>query len=304
MNKLYSYNKYLLSNDPVLTFEKILKINFMKKAILFVITGIFMIATGYSQISNQVGHKAIAGKYEQVSSGRAAANVLVFRDELAWGVNTLVPALVGTGATVTTATSAEMATIDLTPFCLVIFESNQSTDFYTTYIANLAKFSNWVMNGGTLEFHACVYSSTRDVLGATPLPGGASTFATSYLDITNYIADAGHPINAGLSDPLTGSYASHDAFTNLVAGTDIINTNTTGLPTTIEYMLGQGRVVATGQTWEIANELGWNVGTEMVNCVNYTTAVCSNQVVPLNTWAIFAGIFLILAFTVIRYRRA
>jgi hypothetical protein len=276
----------------------------MKKAILFIIVGVLATATSYSQISNQVGQKAIAGKYEQVSSGRAAANVLVFRDQIAWGYNTLVPALVATGATVTTATSAEMATIDLTPFCLVIFESNQTEGFYGTYNANLAKFTAWVQNGGTLEFHACVFSSTRDIIGATPLPGGASTFATSYLDNNNFIADAGHPINAGLTDPLVGSYASHDAFTNLLPGTDIINTNSSDLPTTIEYMLGNGRVVATGQTWEIAYGLGWNVGTEMINCVNYTTAVCSNQEVPLNSWAIFIGLALILTVAFVRYRRA
>jgi hypothetical protein len=276
----------------------------MKKINLLILTLVFLVVNSYSQVTDQRNHKVVTGKYEQLSSGRAAANVLVFRDELAWGVNSLVPALLATGASVTTATSAEMATIDLTPFCLVVFESNQSAEFYGVYNANFAKFANWVQNGGTLEFHACVFSSTRSAIGATVLPGGASTFATSYLDGINYVADAAHPINNGITNPISGGYASHDAFTNLPAGTDVINTNTSSLPTTIEYTFGTGRVIATGQTWEFALGDGWDLGNELTNCVNYTTSVCSNQVVPINSWAIFIGLALILTVAFVRYRKA
>jgi hypothetical protein len=259
--------------------------------------------TGMSQTTNQQNQKAVITSFQQLTVNRDAANVLVFRDQLAWGQNVLVPILQGLGANITTATSAQMASIDLAPFCLVVFESNQTEVFYASYTANLAKFTSYVNSGGVLEFHACVYSSTREIIGATLLPGGAATLATSSLEINNYIVDVAHPMVAGLSDPLNGSYASHDAFTSLPGNANVITRNSLDEPTTIEYSLGSGRVIATGMTWEFAYADSWNFGPMLPQCLEYSMAQCNPQEIPLHSWAIIAGVFLILTLTIFRYRK-
>lgn len=276
----------------------------MKKINLLLVIVLISAFSSMSQITDNVNQKQVLTKFEQLGGNRSAVNVLVFRDQLPWGINVVVPLLQGLGANVTTATSGEMGSIDLAQYCLVVFESNQPETFYVIYNANLAKFTSYVNNGGILEFHACVFSSVRENIGSTPLPGGAATFGSPYLDSYNYIVNASHSIVNGLSDPLEGGFASHDAFMDLPAGTDIITRNSSSLPTTIEYSLGSGRVIATGMTWEFGYTYGWNFGPMLPQCLAYTTSFCNApQEVPINNWALFIGIGLILVFAVVKFRK-
>lgn len=67
----------------------------------------------------------------------------------------------------------------------------------------------------------------------------------------NDVIDNAHPTMQGVPDPFSGDFASHAAFENLPAGTNVIaQGQSSGLPTLIEYEFGAGRVLAFGQTLE------------------------------------------------------
>jgi len=98
-----------------------------------------------------------------------------------------------------------------------------------------------------------------------PLPGGVT--AVQDYDNYNIISDSNHPI---VTDELTegipltnadlwGNYCSHVSFDNLssqvasgsIKNLDIIlKAKGSGLPTLIEYQVGNGSVIASGNTWE------------------------------------------------------
>ncbi|MBW6459977.1 MAG: hypothetical protein K0B08_05330 [Bacteroidales bacterium] len=116
-----------------------------------------------------------------------------------------------------------------------------------------------------------------------------------------------HPIVAGVGNPFYGSYASHGYFSNLVPGTSIITeTSSNNLPTTIQYSYGTGTVTATTCTYEFGYDNGQEAGVMLVNNLNYSCEFVPPPPVgvPVSSWALFIGIFLTLAFTIIRFRRS
>jgi len=230
-------------------------------------------------------------------------NVLVLRDELPWGKNINVPILLSMGANVTTATSAQMAGIDLSEFCLIMFESNQPESFYDTYKTNFQKFNTYVFNGGRLDLRACMYSSRKETVHELPLPGGVSTLHNNSLEYDNYITYPNHPVIIGLIDPFYGNFASHDAFQNLLPQTKIITVNTLNEPTTISYRYGNGSVIATGMTWEYAHEDGWNYGGMIENTIATELISCDAPGVSLSDWAVYIGLVLIITVFTIRLKQ-
>jgi hypothetical protein len=58
---------------------------------------------------------------------------------------------------------------------------------------------------------------------------------------------------------MEGDFASHDSFTNLFPGSVVVaQAQGSGLPTLVEYAMGTGRILITGQTLEITWEQGWD----------------------------------------------
>ncbi len=194
-------------------------------------------------------------------------NVLVFRDWWPWGYKVNVPILQSLGANVTTATSYEMATIDLSLYDLIVIESDQPYDFYSRYATNLSHFESFLSSGGIIEFHCAMNANYPNL----PLPGGMRTLYYLDYDSYNQIYDYTHPIVAGATEPLWGSSASHVAFENIPAGADTIVVNESGLPTLVEYSYGQGTLIATGMTWEIGYIYGWNSAIPLLpNALQYS----------------------------------
>jgi Zn-dependent metalloprotease len=184
----------------------------------------------------------------QIMKGTSDINVLIFRDNLAWGFNVNVPILESLGVNITIAGSYDMGTINLSHFKLIIFESQQPSSFYNSYVANLNRFNEYLNAGGTIEFHCATYSSNR--IPNLPFPGGMRTLTDMDADVTNFIVEQNHPIVEGVVGPLVGNSASHEAFQNIPAGGIIITNNESGLPTTVEYKFGAGTLIATAMTWE------------------------------------------------------
>jgi hypothetical protein len=197
-----------------------------------------------------------------------ANNVLIFRDQLPWGINVNGPLLQNLGATVSLAASDQMSTIDLSPYGLIVFESEQPSTFYVNYANNLSKFENYLSTGGVIQFHCAAFSGSR--IPNLPFPVGMQTLAALALDFNNYTNNPFHPIVNGLSDPLWGNYASHEAFENLPAGADIIVVNGAGLPTTVEYGIGLGRMIVTGMAWEYNYNLGHSSGNLLPRALAYS----------------------------------
>ncbi|MFB3897577.1 MAG: kelch repeat-containing protein, partial [bacterium] len=176
------------------------------------------------------------------------ATVLLLQDTHPWDTYSLESVLDANGIFYTIASSADIPTINLTPYKIVMIASDQSSTFYATYLANTAKFDSYVANGGILEFHACSFGwNDGNFLG--PLVGGV-TINWVYENY-NSITDAAHPAVHGVPDLIYGSSASHGDFDNLISGTDIITRELNrNQPTLIEYKYGTGRVLASTQPLE------------------------------------------------------
>lgn len=91
------------------------------------------------------------------------------------------------------------------------------------------------------------------------LPGNVRK--TSRYVLNNYIVDFSHPIVKGnlsddvllLNEDLYETYTSHSCFveSTLPAGSKVIlRDSDRNEPTLVEYPLGDGRVIASGLTWE------------------------------------------------------
>jgi Zn-dependent metalloprotease/subtilisin family serine protease len=199
-------------------------------------------------------------------------SVLIFRDVLPWGLNVNEPLLESLGATVSIASSASMATIDLSQYDMILIASVQPNSFYQAFVNSLGRFESYVANGGKMQIHACIFSSDR--IASMPLPGGLTLAAAANSQTTNYIVNMDHPIASGALDSVvTGSYANHESFENLPANGIVITQTAGGEPTTVEYSLGAGMIVATGMTWEYGWSLGWDSADPLLpNALGYVLA--------------------------------
>lgn len=146
--------------------------------------------------------------------------------------------------------SAEMATLPLPINKTVWIINDQPQSFYDAYAASQARFDEFVEDGGTLLFEACDegwnYGSLSDA-GAT-LPGGV--VSELIYDYNNTNVNPTHPMMENVDVSLSGTYASHNYFTGLPANATILCEDTAGGATLVEYKVGLGRVVATGQPLE------------------------------------------------------
>ena len=84
----------------------------------------------------------------------------------------------------------------------------------------------------------------------------------------NVIDDLSHPVVAGVPSPFWGSWASHDIFTNLPGNAHVIvHGQNSSAPTMVEYGIGNGWMIAYGQTLEITYDLGWQGGPILPNAI-------------------------------------
>jgi M6 family metalloprotease-like protein/uncharacterized repeat protein (TIGR01451 family) len=186
--------------------------------------------------------------------------VLILQDTLPWGFDSIQQILSALGVPFDQVDSSQIPTVDLTPYEMVIVPSVQGDSFYTTWNANIAKFETYVGAGGKL------WQSTTNFPGSMePLTVGGVVSATD-LDNFNDVVAAGHPWVLGVPTPIEGTAASHDSFTNLFPGSQVVvQTQTTARPTLVEYGYGSGRVLITGMTLEFAGSWGWDAAPILEN---------------------------------------
>ncbi len=147
--------------------------------------------------------------------------------------------------------STEMATVPLVPGeDLVIISNDQSQTFYNNYSASQVRFTNFVYTGGSMFWEACDegWYNGSIVDAGIVLPGTLTTIVD--YDYWNYITDSNLPLVAGLPDSMDHNYASHESFSNLPDGTTIYCVDESHHPTLIEFNLGGGWIIVTGQPLE------------------------------------------------------
>lgn len=155
-------------------------------------------------------------------------------------------------------TTSEFLDVELENYSVVVFANDQPFATYENYAAFKEYLEIFASIGGVIVFGACDAGwSNGNLIEA--LPGGVTK--TNHNEYRNYIEDANHPIVTGeltdgqvlVNEELYSNYCSHISFDedSFPAGTKVILRDTTeDRPTMIEYPLGQGRVIASGLTWE------------------------------------------------------
>lgn len=228
-----------------------------------------------------------AEEYVSTGANRSTCNYLVFKDYEPWGYPSVTEVLTANGQNFTVANSSQMATIDFSSFDVIVIVSSQdASNFYTNFQANMSKFEAYINAGGIFEAHACTQGTS------IILPGGVTTVINT--DSYNNVTIPSHPIVAGVSNPFYGSAASHSYFINTIPDTDIITTSQqNGFPTTIEYNMGTGIVTATCCTYEFGYEYGQEAGIMLVNNLNYSCGANVPPSVPISDWAIYFAVLLI-----------
>jgi hypothetical protein len=150
--------------------------------------------------------------------------------------------------------SADIPTVDLTPYCKSIIASDQTLTFYQAISANRTWFESWISSGGILEFHGA--SDLTDAWSEETMPGG---FSMAYYT-TNKVSRniAGHllfkrPNLITDVDIEDWGFSTHGYLVDLPTGAlELVNHDDAGHPATVKFDSGQGCVLATLQTLEWA----------------------------------------------------
>jgi hypothetical protein len=205
--------------------------------------------------------------------------VLLIQDANPWGSTANQDTLTASGIPFDLINSGTFPGQDLTPYTTIMYGSDQPQGYYDTMAANIGKVETFVQNGGGLIAHCCDMGWNSGFWSVL-IPGGVG-HAQDY-DSNNYIVDAAHPYCDGLTDAdFVGSFCSHDYFTDLQPGTNVIMVNSGGEPTVIEYSFGAGTVLANTQTLEIAANFGWPFGQGALdNEMRYIPIMGNDVVIP------------------------
>lgn len=206
--------------------------------------------------------------------------VLLIQDTLPWSSNANEMVLRGLGIAYDKTTTQNFITnVELEQYGVVIFANDQPFSTYENYNEFKGYLERFAQMGGVIVFGACDNGWANGVLTAD-LPGGVhkSEMCSSH---RNYISDNLHPIVTGelsdgtalLDEDLVNTYCSHTYFMEdtFPAGSRVIlRDSTNGAPTLVEYPLENGRVIASGLTWEHAyDHVGRNIDGYV--CGEYAT---------------------------------
>ncbi len=190
------------------------------------------------------------------------SHILLVQDVVPWDVdnnpkllNRLVDEGYIDGWTLTNTT--DFVNVDLNEFEVVLIANDQTTSTYNKLATFNNKLCEYAENGGTVVYGACDHGWKSGNISYS-LPGGV--VKENYYSNSNYITDyTSHIVKGDLTDNLEltndklyGTFCSHTYFdkNTLPEGSNIILVDAKGNPTLVEYTYGNGRIVASGLTWE------------------------------------------------------
>jgi hypothetical protein len=206
-----------------------------------------------------------------VHTNLQGATVLLLEDVEPWGSNANETILASLGVAYDVATSADMPTLKVGKYSTIIVASDQPQPFYDALTAFLPKIDKWLLAGAhTFELHAADNGWEGGFLSVT-LPKGVSI--NQAFDYTNYVVLPNSPLVAGAPATIAGSYASHVNFNpGQLNSFNTVITDTTGAPVLLDYCINKkSRIIASGETLEIAYNDGWDATPVLVDMLTAST---------------------------------
>ncbi|MDD3802806.1 MAG: hypothetical protein PHW02_00275 [bacterium] len=196
------------------------------------------------------------------AGANAASHIVIFQDGLPWGTTSMQDMLLAEGFTegdgenqYEFVTSDEISGFGLNPYTdLLIIANDQAQTFYDVLGADNGKINDFVYSGGTVLWEVCdngwAYGDIKSA--GIELPGGIEI--NLLYEYYNTIMQPDHKMFDGITlTELYNNYASHEYFTLLPAGTNVLmNGSDSDQPTLVVYPHGAGIVFMTGQPLEHA----------------------------------------------------
>lgn len=263
--------------------------NALKTSLVLLTLGMCQVAladTGTPDPSMQI--PSFPGQY---GDARTADPVLLIRDFLPWGGD-IVPFFTANGCVVTVINSADIATVNLCDYCMVVVTAGTTGYYDTIYQDNVnaavplfeAYLSSCNPGGGVMLYQTGTWG------GSIQMPGGAYTVLDYDYDNWFQVA-AGHCSAWLMPFPyFNGNYASHDDLLNLPGSAQVITSGTFGQTTSTRYSYGTGVVFALTHPVECYIPGGYCYGqaphfnqfeNNIINCAR-TWGQCGDPVVDAN----------------------
>lgn len=195
---------------------------------------------------------------ESKSDIQFTSKALLIEDELPWESNANSQVLESLNIQYDKTTASNFMTKDLGNYSVLIFSNDQTFSTYSVYSEFMDRVEDFAWLGGVVVFGACDMGWASGSLN-TELPGGV--VKKNLNENYNIIANPSHAIVTGeLTDNkkleesyLHSNYCSHVVFEeeSLPKGSRVIlRGKNSNKPTLVEYPVGNGKVIASGLTWE------------------------------------------------------
>ena len=193
--------------------------------------------------------------------------ILVIQETSAWGVFMSAVLDANFHLPCTVIPSSAIASTNFSNYDLIITVGDESSTYYSALSANVGKFEAFVSSGGVVQYQLATQGSNVQI------PAGASV-EFGDVESQNRVLLPNHPIVQGLPALLLGNAANHCTIRNLPAGTQVVtDSNNLHLPTTVDYRVGSGHVIATGMTWEYLYYNNYNSGPMLLKAITYSLSL-------------------------------
>jgi len=238
-----------------------------------------LLVPAYSPPRASAEGNSSTGDSTPIQPGTAAGDprILVIQETSAWGVfmNTVLDANFHLPCTVIPASA--IASTNFSTYDLIITVGDESSTYYSALSANVAKFEAFVSAGGVVQYQLATQGSNVQIPGGVLVEFGD-------LESQNRVLLPNHPIVQGLPPLLLGNSANHCTIQNLPAGALVVtDSNIQHRPTTVEYRVGHGHVIATGMTWEYLYYNNYNSGPMLLKALTYSLSLIGPSWLSLDT---------------------
>ena len=192
-------------------------------------------------------------------------SILVIQDQDAWGTSLSTFILNNFAITPTVISSNQIAGTNFYNYDLIITSSDQNNSYYSALSANVDKFSEFVSKGGIVLYQLATQGSNVNIVGNVNVEFG-------YLEDKNRTLHPSHPLFNNIETSFLDGYSANHCFlSSLPSQTQILTeTLNSKKPTTIEYSLRKGLVIASGMPWERLTNTNYNSAPLLYNAIAYT----------------------------------
>lgn len=204
-----------------------------------------------------------------------APRVLLLQEVAPWGSTSNEQVLTAAGVSWQVLHPSQLRRRDLASYAVIVVASDQPQSFYDALAPHIKPLTRWLREGRrTLQFHGAA-NGWHAGNWTFRLPGG-QVYAGYGPDVINIVPrrQGNHPLVTGLFNRLDESQINTVVLLSdppLGAGR-VVMTNRDGQPTLIDYCLGPGRVIASGQQLEAGWAWGHELGRLLENMVWVSTS--------------------------------